>query len=161
MQNMEQWQALIPEPVRPQIMAAIGRLLEIDRHLLEVGANERSITARLMLHLQAEFPKRDVDCEYNRNEFEPKRMEHLGLYPDQEDDEAQTVFPDIIVHQRGDNDHNHLVIEVRKSNSRLDPRNDCTKLQDFIDQLDYEYAVFLVIGVHGNAGLFEMKWRNA
>lgn len=42
-----------------------------------------------------------VDCEYNRDGTEPKRLGHLELYPDSEDDEAKTVFPDVIVHRRG------------------------------------------------------------
>lgn len=61
-----------------------------------------------------EFPDFDVDCEYNRDGVAPKKIGHLGLYPDDDDTEAETVFPDIIVHRRG-TEQNYLVIEAKKS----------------------------------------------
>ncbi|MGH8646820.1 MAG: hypothetical protein ACREX4_21110 [Gammaproteobacteria bacterium] len=66
--------------------------------LPEVDANERSISHRFGMYLQMEFPIYHVDCEYNRDEVDPKRIGHLNLHPDAEDTVGQTVFPDIIVH---------------------------------------------------------------
>lgn len=62
--------------VAEKVLEAIRQLLEKDSHLLRVNASERSISHRLGLHLANEFPDWDVDCEYNRNDHEIKRL-HL------------------------------------------------------------------------------------
>lgn len=83
------------------VIEAFRKLMKIDSYLLQVDANERSISYRLGLHLQSFFTDWDVDCEYNRDGVEPKRIGYLDLHPDgAEDAEARTVFPDIIVHKR-------------------------------------------------------------
>lgn len=74
---------------------ALSELLFIDHDLLGIDANERSITFRFAMYLQQCFPGWTVDCEYNRDGIEPKRLRHLELYPDSEDVEAKTVFPDV------------------------------------------------------------------
>ena len=60
-----------PEDVKRRVIAAICALYRHDRELLDVDANERSITHKLAEHLQREFPEWHVDCEYNR-------VGHLG-----------------------------------------------------------------------------------
>ena len=82
------------------------------------------------MYLQLSFPGWNVDCEYNRDGVEPKRLRHLELYPDSEDVEAKTVFPDVIVHRRG-TQQNHLVLKFKKSTSRVDRRIDLLKLQGY------------------------------
>ncbi|WP_085866193.1 hypothetical protein, partial [Klebsiella pneumoniae] len=88
------------EPGEP-VSHALSELLFNDHDLLSIDANERSITFRFAMYLQLSFPGWNVDCEYNRDGVEPKRLRHLELYPDSEDVEAKTVFPDVIVHRRG------------------------------------------------------------
>ncbi|HGF5711697.1 TPA: hypothetical protein ACF25K_004907, partial [Klebsiella pneumoniae] len=97
------------EPGEP-VSHALSELLFNDHDLLSIDANERSITFRFAMYLQLSFPGWNVDCEYNRDGVEPKRLRHLELYPDSEDVEAKTVFPDVIVHRRG-TQQNHLVLE--------------------------------------------------
>ena len=55
-----------PEDVKRRVIAAICALYRHDRELLDVDANERSITHKLAEHLQRKFPGWHVDCEYNR-----------------------------------------------------------------------------------------------
>src|SRR6266849_4642234 len=93
------------------VLKALDSLLKKDAYLLRVDANERSISHRLATYLQLELPKWHVDCEYNRDEIDPKRIEYLGLDPDDADTEAKTVYPDIIAHMRGKK-NNYLVVEV-------------------------------------------------
>jgi len=69
----------------------------------------------------------------------------------QQDTEAKTVFPDIIIHKRGSKEDNLLVIEVKKSTN--DNNNfDKVKIKAFIDNKDYKYkyGLFLCIDMKGN-----------
>ena len=91
--------------VRP----AVERLVVHDEFLLKTNASERSITHRPGMYLPDEFPCLDADCQYNREgtDGEPK---HLDIAP---------IFPDIIIHKRGENNAmNLLVIEVKKLNNQ-------------------------------------------
>jgi hypothetical protein len=97
---------------------ALEAFLENDSQLLRIDANERSITARIAMYLQQALPQLHVDCEYNRDGVNPKRLAHFHLFPEAEDTEAKTVFPDIIAHVRGTN-KNYLVIELKKSTNTV------------------------------------------
>jgi hypothetical protein len=61
---------------RKQIEHCLGReiekLCQRDLILIQNDVNERSISHRLALYLQNEFPEWDVDCEYNPQGEEPK-----------------------------------------------------------------------------------------
>lgn len=120
-----------PEDVKRRVIAAICALYRHDRELLDVDANERSITHKLAEHLQREFPEWHVDCEYNRRRRESKRLE------------AKTVFPDIIVHRRR-TDENLLVMEVKKDSGR-DDSGDVKKLKQFTKDPKYRYKYGLLL----------------
>lgn len=129
---------------------ALAAFHAAEMHLLRADASERSMTHRLALHLTPLFPDFDVDCEYNRDGFDVKRLA-LHERPVQDDDtEAVTVFPDIVVHRRGDNDANLLVIEVKKARSAVNAEYDMLKLQAFKRDLKYRYAVHLTLGLDCN-----------
>jgi hypothetical protein len=136
---------------------ALSELLVNDHDLLGIDANERSITFRFAMYLQLRFPGLTVDCEYNRDGTEPKRLGHLELYPDSEDDEAKTVFPDVIVHRRGTR-QNHLVLEFKKSTSRVDRQIDLRKLRGYKQQLGYEHALFVEVGTEGHSIITALEW---
>ncbi|MGR9348682.1 hypothetical protein ACU8NW_29285 (plasmid) [Rhizobium leguminosarum] len=152
-----QLQELKKNPPGIAVACALTELIEADEHLLLIDANERSITFRFAFYLQAFLPDWTVDCEYNRDGVEPKRLGHLGLYPDSEDDEAKTVFPDVIAHRRGSAE-NYLVIEFKKSTSRVDREIDLVKLKGYKDQLGYQYALFVEVGTAGQACITELWW---
>lgn len=153
------------QTVRDKAWAAITRLLESDTHLLRVNVNERSITHRLASYLQEEFGDWDVDCEYNRNREDTKELRvpgdlEISVCNVQTDDtEARTVFPDIIVHRRG-TDENLLVIEVKKTTSRVSSDFDLWKLCEFKSQLGYRYALFLkfITGCDDEVDVAEKRW---
>lgn len=130
---------------------ALEILLREDRHLLEVDANERSITFRFAMHLQQQVRPWYVDCEYNRNGVVPKRLFMLPLDPERADEEARTVFPDVIVHQRGG--ENRLVIEFKKSSSTVPYETDKEKLRNYKKQLGYPHGLFIVLEVGANPGI--------
>jgi len=94
--------------------------MKIDKDLLLIDVNERSITHRLGIYLQEQFPEWDVDCEYNRlidNKKQmvlTKRLKAKIGETTPEDTQAKTVYPDLIIHHRISTE-NLVVIEVKKS----------------------------------------------
>jgi len=133
------------EDVKQRVIAAVCNLYRHDWDLLDVDANERSITHKLAEHLQREFPDWYVDCEYNRRRDDIKRF-YLDLDFREiraDDTDAETVFPDIIVHQRC-TEQNLLVIEVKKNNGQKDTR-DIKKLKAFTTRLEYQYQYGLFL----------------
>jgi hypothetical protein len=126
---------------------SIEALWARDRYLLEAGTSERSLTHQLAVHLSPFFPEYSVDCEYNRDGFDVKRLalpERRGTQDDSLD--AVTVFPDVIVHQRGTNRRNLLVVEVKKASSRISDEYDFQKLRAFKAELQYTFAAHLRVG---------------
>lgn len=142
------------------VIAALSELLARDALLLHLDANERSIAYRLAMYLQAQLPDLHVDCEYNRDGVDPKRIQHLGLYPDDVDTEARTAFPDIIAHKRA-TDQNFLVIELKKSTNPTDRSSDFAKLRGYKKNLGFQYALFLELATSGEAGVSEAQWVDA
>jgi hypothetical protein len=132
------------------VESALGRALELfldqERYLLEVDASERSMSHRLAVYLAEVIPDYEVDCEYNRDGFNAKKLHLQPPETNAFDDDAVTVFPDIIVHKRGSNNDNLLVVEIKKANSRLGPQFDKSKLTAFRAQLNYKWAAHVVVG---------------
>lgn len=136
--------------------SAIDQLIRRDHHLLDADCSERSVTHQLAVYLAAEFPNYNVDCEYNRDGFDVKRLQLGERQVRVADDEldAVTVFPDIVVHNRGTNQNNLLVIEVKKAVSRAElAEYDCFKLRAFKAELGYVYAAHIVLGYQRNQAL--------
>ena len=133
------------EEVIRRLYSAYNVLLEKDGKLLELDANERSITHKLAEHLQAEFPGWNVDCEYNRNGELPKRL--VGTLQDVSNGntDGKTVFPDVIVHKRDTTD-NLLVIEAKK-NTTGDESSDLGKLKAYKAEHGYQFAFGVVFPV--------------
>ena len=144
-------------PPGEAIIHALRVLLECDARLLDIDANERSITFRFAMYLQSQLTDWEVDCEFNRDGVEPKRLGHLELYPDSEDNEAKTVFPDVIAHRRGTKE-NFLVVEFKKSTSCVDRDIDRRKLVGYKRQLGYAYALFVEVGTGGQANIARVEW---
>jgi hypothetical protein len=137
------------EEVHARVDQAIRQLLDNDYFLLQIDANERAISHRLGMYLQLLFTDWHVDCEYNRNLDQPKRLEQYEEFFDEEqrvwsiaETDPITVFPDIIVHERGTG-NNLLIIEMKKTTSKVHDDFDHMKLKEFKNQYGYPYALFL------------------
>ena len=113
--------------------AALATLYNKDFAIIEKQCSERSIVFRLGLYVAQNFEKcgYDVDCEYNRRENEQKSL--IG---------RQYNYPDLIVHRRGNNENNLLVVEVKTRNDRQSAhfQNDINKLIGFTEEGPYSYA---------------------
>jgi hypothetical protein len=130
--------------VELRLKAAVKTFNEEERRLLELDPSERALTHRFAIHLERQFKGWDVDCEYNRDGFDVKRLE-LPVQSDLESDEveARTVFPDIVVHRRGF-PLNLLILEAKKARTRNRGLDDRQKVRAFIDQMGYQFGVTLI-----------------
>ena len=130
--------------LKAMIDTALQQLYDTDISLIQRHAHERSIAFRFGLYFTALVPQSSfagvgitVDFDYNRNGVNAKLME--GFNP------RHGVFPDIILHQRGFNDVNILVIEFKGVwNRKLRKRaEDIRKLRGFThpERNDYQYGL--------------------
>jgi adenosine/AMP kinase len=130
--------------IENKIKIAVNNFEARHSTLLEVKANERSLTHKLAECLQKEFADYDVDCEYNRKGFDTKRLNLTPVSILSDDDTGTTVYPDIIVHKRLLQDNNLLVIEAKKVEWEEDNTEyDRKKLKAFLSQLGYKFAVLV------------------
>lgn len=148
------------ELITQKITTAYQTLFTHDSHLFIVGANERSITHKLAEYLQHEFSEWNVDCEYNKNQYDEKvvttwenrrneLLETLELEITERRrnliqkilDGGISVYPDIIIHHRGTND-NLVVIEAKKTDFPNNEDNDVEKLKAYLIEpyLKYKFA---------------------
>jgi hypothetical protein len=122
---------------------AINMVFKHDSFLLEHSVNERSITHKLAEYLRPIFGSYHIDCEYNRHGLDVKTLprECRGK-------NIRYVYPDVVVHIRGNDDRNLLVIEAKLRPS-LDAC-DAAKLTEFTAPTGrYHYAFGLFIGFNG------------
>ena len=130
---------ILPFPsILESIRIACELLLEEDWDLFTHEVHERTLTQNLARHLEEFFKDFSVDCEYNRDGNDPKEIP-------QNDPENPTkkVIPDIIIHKRGCNDHNLVVIEAKCDASDSNKNEDCKKLQWIKEEFNYEHAFFI------------------
>lgn len=139
--------------VREAVSKALSDFWSIDYLLLKNDANERSITHKFAEHLKNYFPTWNVDCEYNRDGNNIKRLnlEPLIKKVNSDDDKGETVYPDIIVHERG-KENNLLVIEAKKdNNSTVEAvKLDKFKLSKYKSDLGYKFALFITFNTETN-----------
>lgn len=122
---------------------ALTQFLDRERDLLSRDVNERSITHKLAEYLQGQFPEWNVDCEYNRLGYKAKTLPAVNEIRT-DDTDGRTIYPDIVVHKRGEPD-NLLVIEVKKSgNSRGGDEKKLTALTRDDGGYAYRLGLYLV-----------------
>ena len=123
---------------------ALKKLFKQDAYLLSNGASERSVSHKLAEYLQELFPDYNVDCEYNRHGIDKKYLQNIN---ECRDSDSNLVLPDILIHIRGNDDNNLIVIEMKTSNES--EKCDIKKLELFISQEgDYKYKYGFFIRFH-------------
>lgn len=132
--------------VRERLGDALQEAVETDRHLFENNVGERTIAARLAMYLQKRFPEHAVDADYNRDGGDPKRL--IGL-PEKcaryrNEDGRSLAIPDVIVHERGREGPNLLVLELKKTTNRDQGDCDRLRLRAFLDQYGYHYGALIL-----------------
>jgi len=164
------------DDLKLKIKDSISKLLENDDFLIEHDVSERSITHKLAIFIAEQFYEYDVDCEYNSNVennsgkkyiyFLREKAIKLNLLKERDGDDefvSRIVYPDIIVHKRGRNDSNLLIIEVKKSSSQTSSEYDHEKLSRYTsakdgNELNYQFGVFIEISVKNDQGKYNTEW---
>jgi hypothetical protein len=119
---------------------AVQVLYAENLKILQFDVAERTICGQLADILKKTFDRHDVHTEYNKHGVEPKAVD----LPDAEGVLTRRfVYPDIIVHQPGQDRENLLVIEVKKTTNPTSDDADLTKLAQIKNQLGYKSALFL------------------
>lgn len=120
----------------PEMLSkALGRLSDQDKHLFKVHSSERSICFRLGSYLQdCVGDAWDVDCEYNRDGWDPKKQD------------GKFVTPDLVVHHRGPEGVNWLAMEAKPCWRIGDLEKDLRKLVGYRANQDYCDVLFLLFG---------------
>lgn len=129
------------DEIRASVNYSLQRLCSRDLFLLRHRANERSITHKMADYLQEWYADFDVDCEYNRHGQDQKQLprECLG-------ESMTAVYPDIVVHLRGEDSTNLLVVEAKIGWNGTVPECDLKKLESFTrsaGQFRYDYGLFI------------------
>jgi hypothetical protein len=166
------------DTIKRFISSALEKLEVREKNIILNDINERTIAHRLAVYLGEYFKEYDIDVEYNRNiekgKHEPKYVhiikdcfrEAYQKAKESGDDiqvfmEQVTTYPDIIVHERGNNKHNILVIEIKKSNNKSDWEIDKRKLEGFTRKDDgyaYKIGLHLIIKISEPWSTPECEW---
>jgi hypothetical protein len=114
------------------------------RDLIQRGASERTVVANIyckanaILHekqtINNDLENLEIDIEYNRNYEKPKRVyEKCKMCPNEgcfikvRSLHHTVSSPDMIIHHRGFNDNNQVVIEYKKVSNRNNRERDDDK----------------------------------
>ena len=130
-----------------KVVTALQEFYAHEAWLLEHDLGERTLTHRLAVHLEPQFPGWQVDCDYDRLGERTLRLPH-GTIVSTDDHLAKSIYPDIVVHQR-EIPNNLLAIEVRKASNHQPPDHDRHKLRALTDPhlwFAYGIGVYLVLG---------------
>lgn len=164
------------DEIKRIVNKCILELLHSDCILLENDVSERAITHKLAEYIQQRIPNLNVDCEYNRNVTfgyqEPKKITLLRKKTFKQKQSSSTLdnclevstYPDIIVHRRGTNNDNLLVIEVKKQNSNVDSSHDRAKLKAFTqnanaNSYNFKHGLFVLIKTGETKQTYpELEW---
>lgn len=122
-----------------RVIRAVERLMHTDAYLFKVVVGERSLSHRLAIYLERTFSGWHVDCEYDRDGVDPKK---IAIGSGNDADEGSRVLPDVIVHRRGSGP-NFLVLELKKSSNSEPDERDFEKLRAYTGQLGYAHGVFI------------------
>jgi hypothetical protein len=147
------------EALKLRFLVALEALVHNDRDLLELHAGERSIVGRLQIYVQGVFPSYHIDTEYNRAGVDPKRvrrsaqcMEFAGTV---------LVVPDLVIHRRGTNSSNLLVVEVKRGASQSEVECDQEKLVAIKTAFRYEHSLLIKCPrttLPGRSLKFHLEW---
>lgn len=134
------------------IKQAASELYSKDSYLIECRACERSIMYKFAHYLDnliskdPAFVGYNLDCEYNRDIYDVKCI----------GDCLNRVFPDIIIHKRGTNSDNLLVIECKTGwNSNIE--DDIKKINAFLSPKEgyiYQFGLCLIFAENKES----IKW---
>ena len=114
-----------------KVVAALTEFYAREAFLFAHDLGERTLTHRLAIQLERQFPDFEVDCDYDRLGPRTLNLPH-GSIVSTDDHLAKSIYPDIVVHQRAV-PNNLLAIEVRKADNHQPIEHDRHKLRALTD----------------------------
>src|ERR1700731_2443157 len=137
----------LSEPMQAELNKVVRALEEFyarETFLFEKDLGERTLTHRLAVHLETQFPGWEGDFDYNRLGERTLRLPR-GTIVSTDDHLGKSVYPDIVVHQR-DIPNNLLAIEVRKASNHQPIEHDKHKLKALTDpHLWFAYSIGVMV----------------
>ena len=144
---------------------AKNKFLKEEKEIIKIDVNERTLSTRLMFHLQTlllseiyqeSYKEYSVDCEYNR------RKEIVKILPKEYrklEKKDKQFYPDIIFHQRN-SEKNLMIIEMKKTYS-LDEggKNENRDRLKFLTSLRKENKYKYLLGVYFEVNKFPDKCK--
>ena len=141
------------------------KFLKEEKEIIEINVNERTLSARLMFHLQTlllneiyqeNYKEYSVDCEYNR------RKEIVKILPKEYrelEKKDKQIYPDIIFHQRN-NEKNLMIIEMKKTYSSDEGgKNENRDRLKFLTSLRKENKYKYLLGIYFEVNKFPDKCK--
>jgi hypothetical protein len=131
--------------VKNIIEKALDKLYTEDLFLISASVNERSIAFRLGLYIEqlknenTVFKNYHLDSKYNKNKDKFKKTPA----------KPNGAIPDLILHKRGNNWNNLMIIEIKRPNNYRGRNQDIQKLIDFTNKqgnYKYEIGIFIILG---------------
>jgi hypothetical protein len=127
-----------------KVVAALQDFYTRETHVLERDLGELTLTHRLAVSLERQFPEWDVDCDYNRLGERTWRLPKASIVST-DDELGKSIYPDIVVHHRAVPE-NLLAIEVRKASNYQSLEHDRHKLRGLTDpHLWFAYRIGLCL----------------
>jgi hypothetical protein len=133
-----------------KVVLALGDFYARETHLLEKDLGERTLTHRLAVAIERQFPEWNVDCDYNRLGERTWRLPKASIVST-DDELGKSIYPDIVVHHRSVPE-NLIAIEVRKASNYQPLEHDRHKLRGLTDPhlwFAYRIGAFLNLGRKG------------
>ena len=130
-----------------KVAVALSEFYARETHLLEKDLGERTLTHRLAVALENQFPEWNIDCDYNRLGERTWRLPKASIVST-DDQLGKSIYPDIVVHRRA-MPENLLAIDVRKASNHQPPEHDRHKLRGLTDPhgwFAYRIGVLLTLG---------------
>lgn len=135
------------------ISVALDILYEKDAALLVSNVGERCIVFKFAKYFEQILTKRgylsnglSLDVEYNHHLNETKTMRQR----------PKGSAPDLIIHQRGNDGRNILVLEAKKASaSKSKIQKDEGKIKDYRREYGYAFGVMLIFGKNRNSTNFK------
>ena len=114
-----------------KVVAALKEFYAQEAFLFEHDLGERTLTHRLAVHVERQFPDFEVDCDFDRLGPRTLQLPH-GSIVSTDDHLGKSIYPDIVVHQRAV-PNNLLAIELRKADNHQSLEHDRHKLRALTD----------------------------
>ncbi len=118
--------------LKKKIKKCIDEFYLNESDLLERKNYEVTISSKFAQYLFMEFPKYDVDCEYDKHINKEKKVDELN----------RNVRPDIVIHKRGTDKNNLVYIEIKTDHNTQSREDDYNKIKAMTKQNgEYRYLL--------------------